>query len=722
MADQRRMDRFHPDLLTSLKVVLVIPVLLLFATKPEIPSDTRYGAELAEGADAERLREWHDMLGSEPHVAGTPGDHRAIARMKSAFESMGLQTDVNWFHALLPSPRKAQLEIIGSRPLSRDVEALDGPRQAVVPLPLKEKNLLEDPASAHPGLTYGWNAFSGSGDVTAEVVYANYGTLDDFRRLEELGVDVKGKIVIARYGRNYRGYKVKYAQEAGAVGLLMFLDPADYGYERGETWPSGGWANESCIQRGSVLVLPYKGDPLTPFVEATENAERLAVDDVNLPRIPVQPIGYAAANRIIARMDGRPLEDESWQGGLPVDYRLEGGAELKVRLAVEQDRRIRRSANVLASIQGESLPDEFIVVGCHHDAWGFGAADPLAGTIVLMETARLVAEAASRGERPARTIIFAAWGAEEFGIIGSTEWVEGNRERLLHDCVAYLNLDMAAMGDNFSASASPVLRKAVAEALLPVAQSGVEDATLAQTWAAGENGPTFGDLGGGSDHVGFVCHVGVPAIRLGAGGAPGVAYHSNYDTLDWYRSIVGDDYDSALMVTRAASRVVGMLADSVYPPYDWNAVAKQLSELAEQRLKEAHEVGLKVDLAGFTQAMGRLDSAAEDLAQRLADHPSPQPALRRQAGSLLLAAERSWLLESGLPDRPWYRNTYVSDDPTSGYSASLLPLLQSAVRAQAESEFSLAVSIMALRTDDLADQLEGLVRIIDRNKSASSPL
>ena len=718
MADQRPMDRLPRFSVTTLRVALVIPVLLLFASMSRTTQDSesQYGAKLASDADAERLRAWHDLLGSEPHVAGTAADRREISRLEQAFDSMGLETNVHWFHALLPSPLKAELEIIGSEPLTSPGPAGDGPRRGVVPLPLSEKNLLEDPSSVHPGLTYGWNAFSGSGDVTAEVVYANHGTLDDFKRLDELGVDVRGKIVLARYGRNYRGYKVKYAQEAGAVGLLMFLDPADYGYQRGETWPSGGWANESCIQRGSILLLPYKGDPLTPFIEATEDAPRLDIEDINLPWIPVQPIGYAAANRILARMNGRPLEDESWQGGLPVAYHLEGGPELKVRLAIEQDRKIRRSANVLATIEGESLPDEFIVVGCHHDAWGFGAADPLAGTIVLMETARLVAEAAQRGERPARTIVFAAWGAEEFGIIGSSEWVEANRERLLHDCVAYINLDMAAMGDTFRASASPVLRKAVAEALLPVAQAGAEDATLAQTWAGGKNGPSFGDLGGGSDHVGFVCHVGVPAIQLGAGGAPGVAYHSNYDTLKWYRSTVGDDYASALMVTRATSRVVGMLADSKYPPYDWNAVSEQLRELAKQRLTEAHAVGLKVDLAGFTQAMDRLDSVAMTLSDNLADHPSPAPALRRQAGSLLLAAERSWLLENGLPERPWYRNSYISDDPTSGYSASLLPLLQSAIRARAEEQFSLAVSVMALRTDDLADQLESLARILDRAK------
>ncbi len=710
------MGRLSSGVVNGFRIALVTPVLFLLASTSSVSDDSQYGAELAGQADAERLRAWHDLLGSEPHVAGTAADRREISRLEKAFESMGLETRVHWFHALLPSPLKAELEIVGSEALTPPGPDSDAPRRGVVPLPLTEKNLLEDPSSMHPGLTYGWNAFSGSGDVTAEVVYANYGTIDDFKRLAELGVDVRGKIVLARYGRNYRGYKVKYAQEAGAAGLLMFLDPGDYGYQRGATWPSGGWANDSCIQRGSVLVLPYKGDPLTPFIEASEDADRLEIEEVNLPRIPVQPIGYAAANRILARMKGRPLEDSSWQGGLPIEYRLEGGSDLKVRLAIEQDRRIRRSANVLATIEGETLPHEFIVVGGHHDAWGFGAADPLAGTIVLMETARLVAEAAQRGERPARTIVFAAWGAEEFGIIGSTEWVEANRDRLLNDCVAYINLDMAAMGDNFQASASPVLRKAVAQALLPVAQSGNEDATLADTWAGGEDGPAFGDLGGGSDHVGFVCHVGVPSIRLGAGGAPGVVYHSNYDTLNWYRTIVGDDYSSALMVTRATTRVLGMLADADYPPYDWNAVAQQLRRLANQRLNEALEAGLQVDLGEFTQAMKRLDFAAANLSQRISAHPSPNLALRRQAGALLLAAERSWLLEGGLPERPWYRNSYVSDDPTSGYSASLLPLLQLAVRAREDAQFSVAVTTMAHRTDELAHQLEMLVTIMDGSK------
>ena len=671
-----------------------------------------YAEVLSTLPDAEQLRAWHDLLGSEPHVAGTVGDRREIARLRDAFKAMGLKTEVHEFLALLPKPVEARLELVDVEALSIEGDAI--PRRGIVPLPIIERELLEDPSAQHPGLTYGWNAFSGSGDVTAEVVYANYGTLEDFERLEELGVDLNGKIVIARYGRNYRGYKVKYAQEAGAAGLLMYLDPGDYGFKKGPTWPQGGWANATCIQRGSVLVLPYKGDPLTPFVEATPDATRLDPDHVALPWIPVQPIGYAAATRILGRMKGRSVEDESWQGGLPFPYRIESGGGCRVRLLVNQDRRMRTSANVLATIEGSTLPEEFVVVGCHHDAWGFGAADPLAGTIVLMEVARAVAEAADRGIRPERTIVFAAWGAEEFGIIGSCEWVEGNRQSLLDHCVAYINLDMAAMGDEFRASASPALRTAVTRALLPVAQSGARDTTLRETWASRPEGPSFGDLGGGSDHVGFVCHVGVPSIRLGAGGAPGVSYHSNYDTLQWYRSIVGDSYESALMVSQATTRVLAALTDDPIPPYDWTTVVTQLRATSAKHVAAARAVGLDVDLAGLTQAEERLDGIASEL-KRALDAVGPLDASqRRLIGTAMLEAERSWLDEAGLPGRPWYRNLFISDDPVSGYAASVLPGLQAAYRAMDPEAFRSAVASLAIRVDLLSDRLSALLKLVYR--------
>ena len=248
------------------------------------------------GQDPERLAAWHDLLASEPHFAGTDGDARQIRRLADAFESMGLRTELHEFTTYIPQPVSASLQIL-ERTGSDGSDSLEG----TITLPLTERVLEEDPDTGHPDLTFGWNAFSATGDVTAEVVYANYGTFEDFERLRELGVEVDGKIVIARYGRNFRGHKVKYAQEAGAVGMVMFLDPGDYGEGRGKSWPDGGWANPTSIQRGSVLVLPYKGDPLTPFVEATSDAKRLDPDHVGLPWIPVQPIGYAAASRILSQ-------------------------------------------------------------------------------------------------------------------------------------------------------------------------------------------------------------------------------------------------------------------------------------------------------------------------------------------------------------------------------------------------------------------------------------
>lgn len=697
---------------------LVLPgiaLLALLAVGPYLQS-----VDAQDAQDARRLAEWHELLCSEPHVAGTEGDRRHIKLLADAFESMGLETEVHEFTAYLPQPVEATLEITSSVSIGGSDGATR--RRGVIPLPLSETNLLEDPSVQHPGLTYGWNAYSATGDVTAEVVYANHGTYEDFERLRELGVDVNGKIVIARYGRNYRGYKVKYAQEAGAAGLLMYLDPGDYGEGRGKTWPAGGWANSSCIQRGSVLVLPYKGDPLTPFVEATEDAERLNPDHVAFPWIPVQPIGYAAASRIFTRMKGRLVEDDDWNGGFDFTYPLEGGEDLKVHLAVEQDLQLRRSANVIGRIEGAVHPDQFVVVGCHHDAWGYGAADPLAGSIVLMETARAFAEAAARGERPDRTILFAAWGAEEFGIIGSTEWVEAHAEEVAGRCVGYVNLDMAAMGPNFNSSATPVLRRVIAEAVASVPQAaGEAGRTLAET-LVGDDGPSFGELGGGSDHVAFVCHVGIPAMRLGGSGAPGVAYHSNYDTLTWYRSTVGADYEPALMVTRACTRVVDRLANDPLPPYEWVTVAGEVLRHARNHLAKALDAGMKVDLAGLSLACSRLERSAARLDESLRTYVTGQDQARdRRISNQLLAAERIWVKPEGLDDRPWYRNTYISDDPRSGYGASPLPELEAALRARNADRFGAAVAACANQVDRLSDRLDALRADIGSESTSFEP-
>ena len=638
-------------------------------------------------------------LGAEPHVAGSEGDARVIKTIADAFQDMGLETEVWEFWPLLPRPVHASLTIVGEEPAEPGTR-----RRGIVSLSLTEKELLADSATAHPDLDWGWNAFSASGVVEGEVVYANQGRLEDFRRLKQRGIDCTGKIVLARYGGNYRGFKAKFAQEAGAAGLLMYLDPGDYGFKRGATWPDGGWANETCIQRGSILTLPYKGDPLTPFQPAFKDAPRVPIEEAGLPEIPVQPIGYAAAQRIMAGMDGPEVQEETWKGGMPVPYRIEGGT-MRVRLEVQQEREIRRTANVIGVLPGRETPEQLLIVGCHHDAWGFGAADPLAGTIVLMETARAFAEAAREGLRPRRTIIFAAWGAEEYGIIGSSEWCEANRELLAANAVAYINLDMASMGNRFSASATPPLQSAVRRAAGLVPQAGDEDSrTVLEAWSA-KGPPVMGTPGGGSDHVGFNCHLGIPSCSLHAGGSDGTAYHSNYDTLAWYRSTVGDDYEPALMISKMCVALLSDLADAPVVPLDPRTVVVELDQRLPKLAAAASEALVPIDITPLEAALVQLAGSASRVAEVLEQLPEDHPR-RREINQAVIVLERNWTDQIGLTGRPWFRNLYCTSNRNSGYGSVVLPLLVEAIEDRDPVAAQKAVLRYRDRTLALSQALE----------------
>jgi len=603
--------------------------------------------------DAKSLRQFHDLLASEPHVAGTAGDAREIRRIELAFRGMGLETEVFEFWPLLAVPVSARVEIVGADGAAAPPA---GARRGV--LPVIERNLAEDPAAAHPDLNWGWCAYGGSGEVEGEVVYANYGRAEDFAKLKEWGIDLTGRIVLARYGGNFRGFKERFAREAGAAGLLVYIDPADSGFTKGEIYPAGPWANESCIQRGSMLSLGYPGDPLTPGWTATKDAKRLPEAEVAFPKLPVQPIGYAAAGQIMSRMTGEPIRDESWRGGMQMEYRLTGGSACRVRMQVEQRREIKRTANVIARLRGSSGDGTTLIIGCHHDAWGFGAADPLAGTIVLMECARAFASAAASGQRPACDLLFCAWGAEEFGIIGSTEWVEANMSQLA-TARAYINLDMASMGMNLGVSASPSIRAAVAAA------SGIDAAKI-------------GAPGGGSDHVGFLFHAGVPCASIGAGGAPGTAYHSNYDTTAWYRKSVGEDYASAVLVSKATVSVVALLSSSGSAWESAPDVVRVVLEDCGKLQRAGNETG--TDAASASAARDPLAGArAAAAAQVAACFEGCQPSS---------GVDRQFLCAEGLPGRPWFKNLLYATNPDNSYQCGDLPGLR---WAKTQAELDLAV-------------------------------
>ncbi|GIK18341.1 MAG: M20/M25/M40 family metallo-hydrolase [Leptolyngbya sp. PLA2] len=643
-----------------------------------------YEARLNAIPDAERLWAWHDLLASRPHVAGMEGDRETIDTLAAAFADMGLEVEVHRFWAYLSRPIAAEVEVIGGGLL-----------------PLGETPLPEDPDTAADPVGFGWNAYSGSGEATGGVVYANYGRREDFERLAALGVDCAGKVVIARYGGNYRGFKAKFAEEAGAAALLIYSDPADDGYVKGLMYPEGGYLNDSCIQRGSIVTLASPGDPLTPGVEATRDAPRLDPDAVALPRIPVQPIGWGAAHTIMRRMRG-DVVPQGWQGGLPLPYRVTGGDGLRVRVKVEQERRIVESANVLATLRGREEPERFVVIGCHHDAWGHGAADAMCGMISLMEAARAFSERAAAGERPRRSIVFAAWGAEEHGLIGSTEWVEGNRDRLEGvsggGAVAYINLDMASMGPNFGAAATPSLRRVIASAAKAVPQARDPERSVFEAWGAGGE-PGMGELGGGSDHLPFVAHAGVAGAGFSGGGSPGVNYHTAYDTLRWYRHVVGEDYEPALMIARMTVATTARLADAPLLPLDPAAGVSSLRRHLREITKRGVETGV---FAGPAAESGRAEgggAVAAELAALDAAAAECEGALVRaldameaamaegrltgddlaRANAALFAAQRAWSDGAGLADRPWYKSLYIATDPDSGYGSWPLPGLRRAV-------------------------------------------
>ena len=622
-------------------------------------------ARVLAAPDAASLSRIHATLAAEPHVAGSPGDAREVERIAGLFGSFGLRVETQEFFAYLARPIDARLSIV--TPDQRD-------------LPLHEPAIPEDPMTAHPDLDrFGWNAYSGSGDVTAGVVYVNHGTKEDFEQLAGLGVSCEGQIVLARYGGNFRGFKAKYAQDAGAVGLIIFTDPEDNGLDKGAMYPEGGYATPTQIQRGSIKTVPYAGDPLTPFVPATEDAQRLDPATIDLPTIPVQPVGWAAVEPILARMTG-PEAPEAWRGGMTPVYRLTGGDALTVRLMVEQSREIMRTANIIATLVGAEHPEQKVIIGSHHDAWGFGAGDPLAGTIVTIETARALSQLAAEGWRPSRSIVFACWGAEEFGIIGSVEWCEANAPDLLRNAVAYINLDAAAMGPDFHAGASPSLQP-----LLRELAEIVPDTQGKPIHPAGDEPMPIGRLGGGSDHVGFLSHLCIPSIDLGAHGAKGSAYHSNYDTIAWYRKIVGTGYEPALMLARMTAMLAVRLSDEPLVPLDPSGLGPDAEAAIKALQERAAELGFTVVFAPLQTGIDAYEARARAVMERLRSgeaHGLLDAPTRTTINALLGAIDRAWMAPEGLPERPWHRNLYAAPDETSGYAAWAFPGVRHALEAR----------------------------------------
>ena len=613
--------------------------------------------------DATRFKTHLQKLTERPHVAGSATNEAVQAYMSSVMESAGLEVKSYPYDVYLPStPGESFIEIV--TPV----------RQTITQ---QEDILEEDPFSSDELLWKGWNSFSGSGDVTAEVVYVNYGTREDFERLKTLGVSVEGKVALARYGGNFRGYKAKFAEANGAAGLLIYSDPKDNGYARGLVYPEGPYFNASTIQRGSLLTVDFTGDPLTPFepalpLDGKKKVKRLNPSEVGLHTIPVLPIAYGEAQKIMSQMTGAavPL---AWQGGLPFTYRLEGGSHLKVRVKVDQPINYTRVANVVGTLKGADLPDEWIILGCHFDAWGFGATDPNSGTAMLLSLSESLGKLAAQGHRPKRSIMIAHWDAEEHGVIGSSEWVEQLSDELGAKAIAYMNFDGGVSGKNFGASASPTLKKLITEASKAV-DYPYTDQSLYDFWKRGAAEPSIGNLGGGSDHIAFYMHVGVPSLSGGAGGP--TPYHSNYDSFHYYSTFVDPEFQMGPTIEHLAGLMALRLSNHSIVDYD---VARYATDLklhfasAENKVK-----AYNASFEGFTaskQSLATLESTAQELAAALeqAGIQDISKKALKAVNAQLIGLEKSFIEDKGMDYGSWYRSLYASTDPFSGYASWMLP-------------------------------------------------
>ena len=624
--------------------------------------------------DSTTYKQHLKTLTARPHVAGSKANEAVQTYMTRIMQQAGFDVTAYPYDVYIPS-----------HPGESSVALVTPFRQ---PLNQQEDLLSEDPYSADPLLWKGWNAFSGSGDVTAEVVYANYGRKEDFEQLKALGIDPKEKIVIARYGGNFRGFKAKFAEAYGAAGLLIYTDPKDSGFTKGLVYPEGAYYNASTIQRGSLLTTDFTGDPLTPFepalpLDGKPKVKRLDPKNAQLHTIPVTPLSYGAAEQILNKMKGSPVPP-TWQGGLPFTYRLEGGADLTVRLHVDQKIDFVRARNIVGVLEGCELPDEWVILGCHYDAWGFGATDPNSGTAMLLNLSESLGRLAQKGFRPKRSILIAHWDAEEHGVIGSSEWVEQLKEQLQAKALVYMNFDGGVSGKNFGASAAPTLKKLLVEASKEVAYPYTEQ-SLFDFWnKTNDEEPPIGNLGGGSDHIAFYMHAGVPSLTGGAGGP--TLYHSNYDSFRFYERFVDPEFHMGPMVEKMAGIMALRMANGDLIPYNLNRYATDLAlhfKNATQKIKRFHP-----EFSGFEQAekaIEQLHQSATKLTtalEQLLVQPKISTKKRKSINRQLLALEKSFLTPQGMYFGRWYQSLYASSDPFSGYAAWILPGLEYEIALQ----------------------------------------
>lgn len=668
-------------------------------TQSESDEQRRLEEKFRAAPSPASAREHLRRLTIEPHVAGTREDYRTALYVRDKLREYGIPSELREYQVLLPYPKQpGVVELVAPR------------RERLL---LQEAVVAEDASSKHPRIIPLFNGYSASGDVTAPLVYVNYGLPEDYAALKKIGVEARGRVVIARYGKSFRGVKAKVAEQNGARGLIIYSDPADDGYAQGDVYPKGPWRPESSAQRGSVeYIFEYPGDPLTPGTPSIKGTPRLKQSEAtNIPRIPVQPISYGDARRLLEPLRG-PVRPQGFQGALPFAYHVGGTPDVRVRLKTEMDYQVRTIWNVEGRVEGAPERERWVILGNHRDAWTFGAVDPNSGTTAMLEVARGMGALLKAGWRPRRTIIFCSWDAEEYGLIGSTEWAEEHADALREKAVAYVNMDAAVSGANFGASSVPSLWKLVRAAARdvrdPKTAKSIYDAwqeraregrAAAQTDAEAGAGATPAEaridaLGSGSDYTPFLQHLGVASLDMGFGGDYGV-YHSAYDSFAWMSKFGDPTFEYHVAAAQIWGTVALRLSEARSLPFDWTDYAAQIRDFVNETQRDAARRKLSdaFDAKTLLEAVKGLDEEARRLNARRretlddftstlvrADDSNARADSRlRKIDAALLAAERALTDARGLRGRPWYRHQIYAPGFYTGYAAQPLPDLRQAI-------------------------------------------
>jgi N-acetylated-alpha-linked acidic dipeptidase len=651
------------------------------------------------------------ILTQAPHMAGTPEDKTTADFVAQKFREAGLKTEIVEYRVWMNYPAEISVDVTAPPGLK-----MHGPTP---------EHVEGDPFENDPRVVTAFSGMSPSGDLDAEVVYANHGTPQDFKTLERMGIDVRGKIVIMRYGQNFRGVKVYVAQEHGAAGVLLYSDPYDDGWRRGDKYPRGPWRPDTGVQRGSIgYMFEFPGDPTTPGIASTlslPEAQRTPpAQSAQLPKIPCTPLSYADAWPILEHLNG-PDSPREWQGSLPFTYHV-GPGPVKVHIRLKQDYQYRTIWDVIGSVPGSESPGQWVIAGNHRDAWVYGAVDPNSGTAAMLEAVRGVGELLKSGWWPKRTLVFASWDGEEEGLIGSTEWAEQYADQLANAAV-YINTDVAVAGPKFTASAVPSLKQFIREITQEVPSP--KGGTVYDAWReAGQpnretsnpegnpNGSAVpprgevavGDLGSGSDYTPFLQHFGVPSTDIGSVGPYGV-YHSVFDDFTWFTKFA----DPSFLYEQEMARVFGLeairMADADVLPFDYEEYGKEIAAYIDAAQRKAdNEFGERSpSLDGALDAAHALQKAGTKLRERQKRMPKEPERLNQ----VLCQAERALLIPQGLPNRPWYRHAIYAPGVYTGYAAVVIPGVNEAIDSHDLDRTQRQISLLTQALNRAAAVLAG---------------